>query len=102
MILYKKNENEENNNSIISNQSYNNSNKIFLSNLIKINKGKKASVYLTIKNISNSDEKIFSGIIESAGFDYIILSNPENGNWYLFPILNVNYIIFDEEINETN
>lgn len=70
----------------------------YLEDILKNNKQKKVIVY-TITNSKENQEKIFNGIIEQVGKDYIIISNPEDGKHYLIPLIYLNYIKFDESIN---
>jgi spore germination protein Q len=72
-------------------------NQLFLENILKINQGKKIKIYMTFPNYN--EQKEFSGILEKIGNDYISLSDPKTGNWYLIPIMFLNYITFDENIN---
>ena len=65
--------------------------------LISQNYGKNVKICTSIDN-----NKVFEGIIEQAGDDYIIISNPENNNWYLIFTKNINYIIFLEKINNNS
>jgi len=69
----------------------------YIENLLKINQGKKVKIYMTFPN--SEELKEFSGIIEQSGHDYIILSEPSTGKWKLLPIIFLNYITFDENIN---
>ena len=87
------------NNSTISNQesfSYNVNDD--MENILKLNIGKKGKVYVTIPNSNEWQNKVFEGIIEHVGNDYLILSNP-NGEWYLILITYVDFIVFEERIN---
>ena len=70
----------------------------YIENILRINKGKKVSVYQSFSD-SNEKDKIFTGIIEQSGKDHIILSDPTTGNWYLLLMIYVNYTKFDEVIN---
>ena len=63
--------------------------------VLKRNIGKKVRLYLNIPNIENNS---FDGIIESVGNDYIIISNPTNGEWQLFLMIYLGYITFEENI----
>ena len=69
----------------------------YIDNILRLNKGKKTKIYITIPN--SKEEKIFEGILETVGKDHIIMSNPSTGEWYLIPIIYLNYIIFEEKIN---
>jgi len=71
----------------------------YIENVLKLNKGKKAKYYLTIPSSKEGEDKVFEGILEQAGSDHIIVSNPNNGEWYLIPIIYLNYVTFEENIN---
>ena len=42
---------------------------------------------------------VFTGIIEQATRDHIVISNPSTGKWYLLLMVYLNYVEFDEKIN---
>ena len=88
------NQNMMNNN---SNNSFNNNN--FIDDVLKNNKGKKIAISITLPNNKDFQEKTFNGIVEQTGKDYIIIYNPEDGKYYLIPLMYLNYIKFDEKIN---
>ena len=69
----------------------------FIENILSLNIGKKAKVYVTIPNSNEWQNKIFDGIIEQTGNDYIILSNPD-GEWYVIRIIYLDFIIFEESV----
>lgn len=71
----------------------------YIENILRLNKGKKVSIYQSFFDNNEVKEKIFTGIIEQCGKDHIILSDPTSGNWYLLLMSYVNYIKCDEEIN---
>lgn len=62
-----------------------------LENLLKLNKGKKVIIYTTTKE--------FDGILEQSFKDYIILSDPNDGKYYIILNKNINYICFLEQVN---
>jgi len=70
----------------------------FIENILRLNKGKIASVYMNFEN-SQWGSKIFKGVIEAAGKDHIIISDPVTGMRYVLLSIYLNYITFDEEIN---
>ncbi len=72
---------------------------ITLENFLKINKGKKIKVYSSFDNDTSWKEKNFDGILENTQKDFIIISNPSNGSWYLIKIDNIDYIEFLEKLN---
>ncbi len=71
----------------------------YIENILRVNKGKKVSVYQSFGDSTEWKDRVFTGIIEQSGRDHIILSDPTTGNWYLLLMIYVNFIIFDEEIN---
>ena len=71
----------------------------YIENILKLNKGKKAKFYVTIPGSKDWRDKAFEGIIEQAGRDNVIISNPKNGEWYLILMVYLDYIIFEEKIN---
>lgn len=79
--------------------NFNSMDKSYIENILKINNGKKIKISVTIPNLKEEENKVFEGIIESSGKDYIIVSNPNNGEWYLIPMIYLNYVTFEERIN---
>ena len=70
----------------------------YIENILRLNKGKKAKFHVTIPGSNEWQDKIFEGIIEQAGRDHIIISNP-NGDWYLILMIYLDYVTFEEPIN---
>jgi len=71
-----------------------------LDNIIRLNRGKLARVRMTFNSGANSSEtKIFTGIIETAARDHIVLSDPQTGGRFLLLMVYLDYIEFPEEIN---
>ncbi|MCP3739837.1 spore coat protein GerQ [Rossellomorea sp. BNER] len=70
----------------------------YIENILRLNKGKVATVYMTFENNQEWNAKVFKGIIEAAGRDHLILSDPQTGIRYLLPMIYLDYITFDEEI----
>ncbi|KAB2951298.1 spore coat protein GerQ [Heliorestis acidaminivorans] len=70
----------------------------YVENILRLNRGKLATIYATYENNMRWNAKIFRGCIEAAGRDHIIISDPKTGKRYLLLMLNVDYITFDEEI----
>ena len=71
----------------------------YIENILRLNKGKKATVYMTFENNQEWNAKVFSGIIEAAGRDHIVLSDPKSGKRYLLLMVYLDYITFPEELN---
>ncbi|MHC0036573.1 spore coat protein GerQ [Pseudoneobacillus sp. C159] len=70
----------------------------YIENILRLNKGKLVTVYATFENNSQWNAKIFKGLIEAAGRDHLILSDPQTGQRILLPMIYLDYVTFDEEI----
>lgn len=68
----------------------------YIENILRLNKGKHVIVYMTF---DGNQKKTFKGIVEAAGRDHIILSDPDTGKRYLLLMVYLDYVTFDEEIN---
>ena len=71
----------------------------YVENILRMNRGKVATIYMTFENNSEWNAKIFRGVVETAGRDHIIISEPETGRRYILLMVNLDYITFDEQIN---
>lgn len=67
----------------------------YIENIVRMNKGKNVTIFMTIENKTKS----FTGVIEAAGRDHIIISDPETGERYVLLMVYVDYLVFDEKIN---
>jgi len=71
-----------------------------IDNILRLNRGKLARVRMTFNSGGNSSEtKMFTGIIETAARDHIVLSDPQTGGRFLLLMVYLDYIEFPEEIN---
>ncbi|MEC1522005.1 spore coat protein GerQ [Neobacillus niacini] len=70
----------------------------YIENILRLNKGKLATVYATFEGNSQWNGKKFVGIIEAAGRDHLILSDPQTGQRTLIPMVAFDYATFDEEL----
>ncbi|MBM7714432.1 spore germination protein Q [Bacillus thermophilus] len=70
----------------------------YIENILRINKGKLVEVHATFENNKEWNAMIFRGLIEAAGRDHLIISDPETGKRYLIPMVYVDYVTFDEPI----
>lgn len=71
----------------------------YIENILRLNIGKKVEVYMSFSDSNEWRDRVFPGIVEQAGRDHIILSDPATGKWYLLLMIYVDYIKFDENIN---
>lgn len=70
----------------------------YIENILRLNRGKKARFYYTFPDSVEWRDKIFEGIIETAGRDHIIISNPDDGTRDLLLMIYLDYVEFDGEI----
>ena len=68
---------------------------------MELNKGKKVKAYVSYPDSLDWKDSIYNGIIEEAGRDHFIISNPETGKWYLILMIYLNFVEFEEKINYT-
>lgn len=71
----------------------------YVENILRLNRGKLATFYMSFPDSVEWRDKTFTGIIEAAGRDHIIVSDPKTGHWYLLLMIYLNYVDFDEKIN---
>lgn len=70
----------------------------YIENILRLNKGRKATAYVSFPDSSEWKDKKFNGIIEEAGRDHLIISDPTTGKWNLILMIYLNYVEFDEKI----
>ena len=70
----------------------------YIENILRLNLGKIATIYMTFENNSEWNAKVFTGRLEAAGRDHIIISDPETCKRYLLLMIYLDYITFDEEL----
>ena len=70
----------------------------YIENILRLNKGKIVRAYVSFPDATEWRNKIFEGVIQEAGRDHLILSNPNNGEWYLILMIYLNYVTFTERI----
>ncbi|GAB3789242.1 spore coat protein GerQ [Virgibacillus kimchii] len=70
----------------------------YIENILRLNRGKLATVYMTFEYNNQWNAKIFRGVIEAAGRDHLILSDPDTDRRYLLLMVYLDYVTFDEEI----
>lgn len=71
----------------------------YVENILRLNKGKVASFYMTFPDSNEWRDRVFTGVIEQAARDHYVISDPKTGKWYLLLAIYLDYIVFDEEIN---
>ena len=71
----------------------------YIENILRLNRGKKAKLHITVPGSEKWQDRIFEGIIEQAGKDHVIISNPNTGEWDLVLIIYLDFVTFEEPIN---
>lgn len=71
----------------------------FIENILRLNKGKTVRAYVSYPDSNEWRDKVYSGTIEEAGRDHLILQDPSTGKWYLIRMIYLDYVEFDERIN---
>lgn len=71
----------------------------YIENILRLNRGKKARFHVTVPGSVEWQDRVFDGIIEQAGKDHIIVSNPNTGEWYLILLIYLDFVTFEEPIN---
>ena len=70
----------------------------YIDNILQLNKGKLTTVYTNFEGNDEGLSRTFKGIIEAAGRDHLILSDPQTGMRYLIPMMYFAYATFEEEL----
>ncbi len=70
----------------------------YIENILRLNKGKTATVYMTYERGSQMGTQKYTGIIEAAGRDHIVISDPTTGKRYLLLMVYLDYVEFPGEI----
>lgn len=73
----------------------------YVENILRLNRGKIATVYATFENNEKWNAKVFRGEILAAGRDHVILRDPQTDRRYLILMVYVDYVTFDEPIEYT-
>lgn len=72
---------------------------VYNENIFTANIGKMATFYMTFTGSVEWRDKAFTGIIEEAGRDHVLISDPKTGKWTLLVLIYLNYVEFDEAVN---
>ena len=71
----------------------------YLENILRLNRGKLGTFYFTYSDSLEYRDRVYQGIIEAAGKDHIIISNPKDGRRYILLNIYLTWVEFNEEIN---
>ncbi|MGG6311136.1 spore coat protein GerQ [Paenibacillus macerans] len=70
----------------------------YIENIFRLNLGKVGTFYMTYENNSEWNAKVFKGVLEAAGRDHIIISDPATGVRTVMLMVNFDYATFDEPL----
>lgn len=70
----------------------------YIENILRLNKGKIATIYLTFPDNREWNAKVVTGVIEAAGRDHVVVSDPQTGKRYLLLMIYLDYVTFEGEI----
>lgn len=70
----------------------------YVENILRLNLGKIGTFYFTYENNSQWNAKVFRGVLEAAGRDHIIISDPKTGERIVLLMVNFDYATFDEPL----
>nr|WP_245251996.1 spore coat protein GerQ [Paenibacillus sediminis] len=70
----------------------------YIENILRLNLGKFGTFYMTYEGNNSWNAKIFQGVVEAAGRDHIIISDPKTGRRYVLLMVNFDYATFDEPL----
>lgn len=71
----------------------------YIENILRLNKGKLAKAYVSYPDSVAWKDSVYDGVIEEAGRDHLVMSDPKTGKWYLILMIYLNYVEFNERIN---
>ncbi|MGV2788399.1 spore coat protein GerQ, partial [Clostridium perfringens] len=74
----------------------------YIENILRLNLGKQATFYMTYENNSQWNAKVFTGVIEAAGRDHIIISERATGRRIILLMGHLAYVVFDEPLQDQN
>ena len=71
----------------------------YIENIFRLNLGKVGTFYFTYENNTQWNAKIYTGVLEAAGRDHIIISDPVTGQRTVLLMIYFDYATFDEPLN---
>ena len=70
----------------------------YIENILRLNKGKQATVVMTYERGSSLGTQSYTGIIEATGRDHIVISEPQSGKRYLLLMIYLDYVEFPKKL----
>ena len=66
------------------NKPITNSEESYIENIVRLNRGKLATFYMSYSDSNEWRDRVYRGVIEAAGVDHIIISDPRDGKRYIY------------------
>lgn len=70
----------------------------YIENIFRLNLGKVGTFYFTYENNKDWNAKVYKGVLEAAGRDHIIISDPATGQRTVLLMIYFDYATFDEPL----
>lgn len=70
----------------------------YVENIFRLNLGKVGTFYYTYENNKEWNAKVYKGVLEAAGRDHIIISDPATGQRTVLLMIYFDYATFDEPL----
>ncbi|KWX78453.1 spore gernimation protein GerQ [Paenibacillus riograndensis] len=70
----------------------------YIENIFRLNLGKVGTFYFTYENNKDWNAKVYTGVLEAAGRDHIIISDKATGQRIVLLMVNFDYATFDEPL----
>ena len=65
----------------------------YVENILRLNLGKQGTFYMTYENNSQWNAKVFTGVVEAAGRDHIIITNGRQAAVSFLLMVNLDYVV---------
>jgi spore germination protein Q len=70
----------------------------YIENILRLNKDREVTVYMTFEHAGGGESKAFTGHIEAAGRDHVIINETKTGTRYLLPLIYLDYVVFQGKV----
>lgn len=73
----------------------------YIENILRQNIGNIAKIYASFPDSNEWRDKMYEAVIEDAGKDHVILYSKKLDDWYLIPLIYIDWVEFETRINFT-
>lgn len=71
----------------------------YIENIIRLNKGKVGTFYMTYSDSLEWRDKVYKGVVLAAGKDHIVISDQRDGKRYVLLLVYLDWVEFNEPID---